>query len=460
MADKSGMELIADCHGVTEVNLITALGFCSMTSSIESLERLERAHELLTSISVEVFPGALQTEQKIGGWREALENEMNLKDSEAYHRPVGSRYLVGPISAPYCKSRYPTHVVVMDAKTQQVLFDQLFSLPKCVRLARMSERSYDLFAKIIRAVAKRSEGELQDVVGEEFMRLNEGNVSEFQKQKASGTLPTEFPTIEEKDEVHRIMMEVEPLLGASGYRTRRNILVTHGEYPCHCLAQMLWYPKRGNLILVWDVEELYSTGLHDQNQPVSIVVVSAMLAVRWLKANAGTSEQETAVPTPEQLINVKMNRKLDLFRTTCKIRRISRVIERIWSSQRLMPWFRAVMTSWMYERAKRHMSRNTVAYQSFQLDIGPGAYKRAFLMHRNAETAAVKRVAGAPCVTENEKREVLRADLERNKSLCLHNSFCRNREQKVNVDLLPCCKPRQTDSPHLYGHLGKSSRGQ
>ena len=27
-------------------------------------------------------------------------------------------------------------------------------------------------------------------------------------------------------------------------------------------------------------------------------------------------------------------------------------------------------------------------------------------------------------------------------SLCLHNSFCRNREQKVNVDLLPCCKPR------------------
>ena len=40
MSDKSGMELIADCRGVTEVNLITALGFCSMTSSIESLKRL------------------------------------------------------------------------------------------------------------------------------------------------------------------------------------------------------------------------------------------------------------------------------------------------------------------------------------------------------------------------------------------------------------------------------------
>ena len=166
MSDKSGMELVADCHGVTDVNLITALGFCSMTSSIESLERLERAHELVTSLSVEVFPGALQTEQKIGGWREALENEMNLKDSEAYHKPTGSKYLVGSSSVPYCSIRYPTHMVVMDARTQQVLIDQLFSVPKCVRLARMSERSYDLLAKIFRAVPKISEGELQDVVGE------------------------------------------------------------------------------------------------------------------------------------------------------------------------------------------------------------------------------------------------------------------------------------------------------
>ena len=242
--------------------------------------------------------------------------------------------------------------------------------------------------------------------------------------------------------MHRIMMEVEPLLGASGYRTRRNILMTHGEYPCHCLAQTLWYPKRGNLVLVWDVEEFYSTGLPDQNQQVSIVMVSAMLAVRWLEANAGTSEQETAVPTPEQLSNVKMNHDLDLFRTTCKVLTIPKAIERIWSRQKLMPWFRAVITSWMYERAKRHMSKNTEAYQSFQLDIGPGANKRAFLTHRNAVTRAVTQVAGAPCVTEVEKKEVLRADLERNVSLCLHNSFCRNREQKVNVDLRPCCKPR------------------
>ena len=82
MSGRSEMELVAGCHGVTEVNLITALGFFTMKSSLESLERLERAHELLAALSVEVFPGSLQTEQKNVSWRESLENEKNLKHSE------------------------------------------------------------------------------------------------------------------------------------------------------------------------------------------------------------------------------------------------------------------------------------------------------------------------------------------------------------------------------------------
>ena len=72
-----------------------------------------------------------------------------------------------------------------------------------------------------------------------------------------------------------------------------------------------------------------------------------------------------------------------------------------------MPWFRAVMTAWVYERPKRHMSRNTEAYQSFQLDVGPGAYKIALLTHRNAVITAVNRVAVMSCTTEEEKKEVL-----------------------------------------------------
>ena len=65
MSDKSEIELIANCHGVTEVSLITALGFYSMTSSMESLECLERAHGPVTSLSVEVLPGAYRQSRKL-----------------------------------------------------------------------------------------------------------------------------------------------------------------------------------------------------------------------------------------------------------------------------------------------------------------------------------------------------------------------------------------------------------
>ena len=53
-------ELIADCHGGTEVNLVTALTFYSMFGSLESLLNLEQKHEMVTAISVEVFPGVLR----------------------------------------------------------------------------------------------------------------------------------------------------------------------------------------------------------------------------------------------------------------------------------------------------------------------------------------------------------------------------------------------------------------
>ena len=141
---------------------------------------------------------------------------MNLKNSEKHRRAAGSKYLGVSSSAPYCNSRYPTRMMVLDANTQQVLIDQLFSVPKYVMLVRMSERSYDLLMKIIRTILRRSEGKLQDAVAENFVKLSELNVIEFQKKKAIGALPTEFPTIDEDDGMHQIMTEVEPLLEASG----------------------------------------------------------------------------------------------------------------------------------------------------------------------------------------------------------------------------------------------------
>ena len=64
MKAKTETELIADCHGGAEVNLVTALGFYNMFGSLESLLNLELKHEMVTTTSVEVIPRVLQTEQK------------------------------------------------------------------------------------------------------------------------------------------------------------------------------------------------------------------------------------------------------------------------------------------------------------------------------------------------------------------------------------------------------------
>ena len=98
------------------------------------------------------------------------------------------------------------------------------------------------------------------------------------------------------------------------------------------------------------------------------------------------------------------------------------------------------MTAWLYEYAKKHMSKHSRVYSAYPLDIGAGAFKRAFKTHRNTMTIAVKRTSRTSEGNGREKKEMLKEDLERNMTLCLHNSFCRNRES--NVDPLPCCKQR------------------
>ena len=159
---------------------------------------------------------------------------------------------------------------VVDARPQHRLIYQLLSVPKCVRLSRISERSHELLRKILRAVPERPRDEVDEIVGEDFVKWGEGNISEFQKKKAKRKTSSNFPTIDKKDETHQALIEIQPLLVASGYRTWRNVMLTHREYPCHCLAQTFWYPKRANLVLVWDVEELFSLGLPDQTQNVTM----------------------------------------------------------------------------------------------------------------------------------------------------------------------------------------------
>ena len=145
-----------------------------------------------------------------------------------------------------------------------------------------------------------------------------GNFSDFERQKQRESTVTDYNTVDENDEVHRVIMEREPLLEASGKRNWRSIMLTHDEFPCHCLLQTWWYPERSNLVLIWDSGELLSMGLPDSSRPITIVIVEVMMAIRWLEAHVRENNRQEA-PTREQLQKLDCLKDLDLFETMCNI---------------------------------------------------------------------------------------------------------------------------------------------
>ena len=262
--EKSEVQMMAECYTNTTVNIATALGFFSRMCSLQTLEMLESEHHLMTALSVESWPGALQTTQKhTRGWKIGLEAEMGFPVSEAYGLPVNAKSLVGSVMANVCGSLYPLQMAMVEVSSQRILMDKAFSVPKCVRLARMSHHSHRQLRKILGTVPKAQRDDLGEVWGEELLSLGDKNRSDFERHNTIGKPMGNVPMPEEDDVVHEKMMELEPLLEASGERNLRSIEITHGECPYHCLAQTVWYPEHTKLCLVWDVEEIRSIGLPD-----------------------------------------------------------------------------------------------------------------------------------------------------------------------------------------------------
>ena len=141
---------------------------------------------------------------------------------------------MGSTLAPMCESRYPVHVVAVDTKSTRKIVDQAVSVPKCVRLARMSEKSYELICKIFAAASGRTKDELEPILGKKLMGYASGNFSNFERHKQRGSTATDYHAVDENNEIHRAMMEVEPLLEAPQKRNWRSIMLTHGGYPCLC----------------------------------------------------------------------------------------------------------------------------------------------------------------------------------------------------------------------------------
>ena len=106
----------------------------------------------------------------------------------------------------------------------------------------MSEKSYEFLCKMFSAVPERTKEELELILGKKFVGYASGK----------GSTVTDYNAVDENDEVHRVIMEVEQLLEASRKRNWSSIMSTHDEFPCHCLLQTWWYPGRSNLVLIWD----------------------------------------------------------------------------------------------------------------------------------------------------------------------------------------------------------------
>ena len=250
------------------------------------------------------------------------------------------------------------HMAMVEVSNQKILVDKAFSVPKCVRLARMSHHSHKLLKKTLGTVPREQRDHLSETWGKELLSLEDENTSDFERQNTIGKPMNSVPAQEENDTTHEKMMELETLLEASGERNLRSIDITHGECPCHCLALTVWYPEHSYLCLVWDVEEIRSIGLPNHWQKVTILVVSTMLALRWIEENV-TKYRESKTPTAESIYAIDYSRRLELFETACKVFAILMEIRHVWSRIRFLPWFRATLTAWMYMVTKDHMKKHS-----------------------------------------------------------------------------------------------------
>ena len=106
------------------------------------------------------------------------------------------------------------------------------------------------------AVPERTKEELESIRGKKFMGYASASFSDFERRKQKGSTVTDYNAVDGNDEVHRVMMEVDTLLEASGKRNWRSVMSTNDAFPCHCLLQTWWYPGRSKLVLMWDCGEL------------------------------------------------------------------------------------------------------------------------------------------------------------------------------------------------------------
>ena len=104
---------------------------------------------------------------------------MRFPVSGAYSLPMNAKSLVGSVMANLCGNQYPLHIAMVEASSQRLLIDKAFSVPKCVRLARMSHHSHRLLQKMLGAVPGDRMEDLSEIWGDVLLSLEKENTSGF-----------------------------------------------------------------------------------------------------------------------------------------------------------------------------------------------------------------------------------------------------------------------------------------
>ena len=107
---------------------------------------------------------------------------MGFPVSEAYSLPMNAKSLLGSVVANLRGSHYPLHMAMVEASSQRMLIDKAFSVPKYVRLARMSHHSHRLLRKMLGAVPGNRREDLSEIWGEELLSSEKENTSDFKRQ--------------------------------------------------------------------------------------------------------------------------------------------------------------------------------------------------------------------------------------------------------------------------------------
>ena len=77
------------------------------------------------------------------------------------------------------------------------------------------------------------------------------------------------------------------------------------------------------------------------------------------------------------------------------------------------------------------MKKHQKVYHQLLAEIGPEAFKRPLLTHRNEITTGWKRVSKVPGDNTKARESIRKEDLAKDVSLSIHHSFCLNREPKA-----------------------------